>query len=177
MGVLKNCLSVTGESVEIAVFGMFNETDARTVAAAPGNPGFDDDLGEPFLEDNDDDQIGERFRPEDIVKLKCKIRPVRYEEQVQDQTGNAPESLLELTLYANDLKTKTLPSGDPLLENGILRLRANDRLLRIEDRSGNVRIEFEEDGRDGVHVFEVRPGETGTGIYKVLVENRRVVSS
>lgn len=173
MGVLKSCFAVSGESVEVAVIEMYDEAKAREVASVefPLNQGFDDVLGEPFLEDNDADQIGERVRPGVEVSVKAKVKFTKHEEQRQDQVGNAPDSFLTLTLYEEDLIAKGL------LTAGKVSIRPNDRLLRLENStSGVTRVNFEQDGRDGVYVFQVNPGETGTGIYEVLLEKRRLIA-
>lgn len=167
MGTLKNCLSVVGDSVEVAVFELYDHAEAINVS--PTNPGFDDVLGEPYLEDGGSDGIGERVRPGTVVSLKCKADFGKHEEQSQDGAGNAPSSFLTLTLFKANLEAQ-VPA---LIVAGKILVRPNDRLLRIEDRSVNVRVDFEADGRDGLHVFRVDPGETGTGIVKVFLEKRR----
>lgn len=172
MGTLKSCFATGGESVEIAVLGLYDETKAREVASVeyPNNPGFDDLLGEPFLEDLDSDQLGERVRPEVETQVRCKLRFTRYEEQNQDQSGNAPQTFATLTLFEEDLVSRGLLVG------GKVAIRPNDRLLRVlKNTLGNpVRVDFEQDGRPGLHVFEVRPGETGTGVFTVLLERRNL---
>ena len=173
MGIFESCFAVNGASVETAVLELYDEAKAREVASVefPDNPGFDDTLGEPFFEDLDGDGIGTRVRPGVEVSVKAKADFARHEEQRQDQVGNAPESFVTLTLYEEDLVARGL------LVAGKMAIRPNDRLLRLENTtSGAVRVNFEQDGRDGIYVFEVRPGETGTGIYQVLLEKRRLVA-
>lgn len=161
--VYANC-DVIG-AAEVAVIEQYDEASARTTP-----PGFDDVLGEPFLEDNDGDGIGERVRPGVEVQVKARAEWVRHEEQVQDQVGNAPESRLSLTMFADDLTAKGL------LASGVVAIRPNDRLLRIEDAAGNVRVNFEREGREGLYCFEVRPGDTGEGTFVAMFENRRPVA-
>lgn len=162
MGCLKPCLSVSGDSVEIAVLELYDEPAAR---ATP--PGFDDVLGEPFLEDGDGDGVGERVRPGVVVEVLAKVDFRRYEEQVQDGTGNVPEGDATLTVTESELAKKGL------LVAGVIGVRANDRLLRIKSRSGSVRVDLLHGGREGLHVVEVRPSETGSGVVKIVLEDRR----
>lgn len=171
MGLLKPCYSTSESSgsYEIAVIALYEEAAARVVT--PTNPGFDDVLGEPRFADVNDDSIGERQRPETVVEIRAKAKWSRNEEQTQDNTGNAPSSFLVLTVLEKDLKAKGL------LVNGVLSIRPNDRLLRLQNGAGVIRHDFEHANRDGLHVFEVRPGETGTGILTILLEDRRVVGT
>jgi hypothetical protein len=104
MVTLKSCFSVSGDSVEIAVMRLYDEPEARTVSVS--NPGFDDVMGEPYLEDTDDNGIGERVRPEDEVLIKCKAKFTTDEEQRQDQIGNAPASLVVLTVDQRILQSQ-----------------------------------------------------------------------
>lgn len=164
MGLYKNCYTTVGDAVEVAVLGLYDEAQARSV-----DPGFDDTLGEPYLEDADDDGLGERVRPETVVEVNAKAEWVRHEEQDQDGVGNAPRSLLMLTVFAEQL------AAAGLLAAGVVSIRPNDRLLRLQNAAGAVRVDFEQDGRDGLHCFEVRPGETGTRKFTILFENRRPV--
>lgn len=167
MGTLKPCLSTTGGAVVVGKFALYDEVEAINVG--PTNPGFDDLLGEPFLEDTDADQIGERVRPEIDIDILGKITFSRYEEQTQDATGNAPRSMATFRVGRSELFARGL------LVNGVILIRANDRLKRLEDRQGRIRYEFEDDDRDGLYVFEVRPGETGSNVVDILLENRRGV--
>lgn len=171
MGCYKACYSTSESSgsVERAVIALYDETTARTVTPSPNNPGFDDLLGEPRFADTDNDGIGERERPETEVEIKAKAKWSRNEEQTQDGTGNAPESFLTLTVFEDDLKARGLYS------NGVVGIRPNDRLLRIQSPAGEIRYDFEKDRREGLYCFEVRPGETGAGILFLLFENRRLV--
>ncbi len=169
MGILKNCYAISGDSIERAVLELYDETEAINVGGS--NPGFDDVLGEPFLEDSDADGLGERFRPGVQVTVKARIEFTRYEEQVQEGVGNAPESDAVLTLYERDL----LNLATPLISGGRILIRPNDRLLRIEDSSGNTRLDFEAGSRDALHVFRVDPPGTGMGVVKVFLEKRRPV--
>ena len=171
MGLLKPCFSnsESSGSVEFAVIGLYDETAARTVTAT--NPGFDDLLNEPLFSDDNDDSVGEYVRPEQVVKIKAKAKWVRSEEHRQDNAGNAPDSDLMLTVFQDDLKARGL------LVDGVSKIRVNDRLLRLENRIGVIRHQFEEDERDGLHCYEVRPGETGSGVLFIFFENRRVVGT
>ena len=164
MGILKPCLSVSGDSVEYAVIETYDEPDARTTP-----PGFDDVLGEPYLVDSDDDGIGDRVRPGTEITIKAKAKFSSFEEQRQDQTGNEPASFLTLTAFARDLTTRGY------LSNGTVMIRPNDRVLRLQNGAGAVRVDFTRAGREGVYVVEVRPGETGSGIYEIVCEARREV--
>ena len=168
MGLYKNCYSVNGASVELAELALYDEVEARNVAAPPGNPGFDDLMGEPFLEDNDDDGVGERVRPEEVVQVKCKVDFGSYEVQQQEQHGNEPSGQLTLEVYESDLAARGL------LVDGVVKIRPNDRLLRVlNSESGEVRIDLTTSGRPGMFVYEVRPAETGTGKLKIMLEHRR----
>lgn len=174
MGCYKPCFSTSIEtgSREIVVLELYDEAEARTVSAT--NPGFDDLLEEPFLEDDlivivDDEGIGKRVRPSTIVSVKARVEVSRYEEQEQDGTGNAPRSLIKLVISEEALQALT-PS---LLVAGIPGIRPNDRVLRFENASGAVRADFTASGRPGLYVYEVRPGDTGEGLWEVLVESRQ----
>ena len=171
MGLFKPCYSVNPliGSTEVAVFELYDEVESRNVG--PANPGFDDVLGEPFLEDTNDDGIGERVRPVTVVNVNVKVKFTRKDEQQQDGTGNAPGSLMTLTVSEEHLRSLGL------LTNGKPGIRANDRLLRLQSSSGVVRVDFEAGGLTGPFVFEVRPGETGSGVFMILLENRRIVGS
>lgn len=171
MGLLKPCLSVSESSgsVEIAVIATYDEQAARTVT--PTNPGFDDLLGEPLFADTNDDSVGDRVRPEQIVEVKAKVKWSRNEEQRQDGTGNVPDSFLKLTVFEDNLKDLGL------IVDGIVGIRPNDRLLRIQNGKGQIRHQFESGSRDGLHCFEVRPGETGSGVLFLFFENRQIVGS
>jgi len=171
MGLYKPCYSVSGEAVEVAVLGLYDEAAAIVLAAKPGNPGMDDLMGEPFLEDNDADGIGERVRPETTASIKCKAKFGSFEEQNQTPSGNEPESFLTLTIATSEL------SKAGLLTAGQVGIRPNDRLLRLQSKTGVVRVDFEAAGRSGVHVVEVRPGATGSGIYKIMLEQRQPAQS
>lgn len=162
MGCLRPCYATGSGSTEYAIIECYDETAART-----GPPGFDDLLGEPFLPDGDDDGVGERDRPGEEHRLKCKAAWTRGEEHTQTPAGNAPPSTLQLTLYEDDL----IAAG--LLVDGVLSLRANDRLLRLEYGDGTIRHDFTSGDRPGPFVYEVRPGETGTRLFYVLFETRR----
>jgi len=173
VGILKSCYAVNGESVEVAVFELYDEPEAINVTAT--NPGMDDLLGEPFLDDAAAGEIEQgipvRVRPGQEVEVKAKAKWNSHEEQDQDGTGNEPSSFLVLTIYESDLIAKGI------MVNGKVRIRANDRLLRIKSSTtGAVRVDFEVDRRDGLHVVEVRPGETGTGIYTVMLVKRRSIA-
>ncbi len=168
MGTLKPCYSISGESVEIAVLELYDETEAINVG--PTNPGFDDLLGEPFFEDLDLDGIGERVRPSTTVSIKAKAEFSRFEEQRQDQVGNAPDTFMNLVVSEEELVAKGL------LTSGVLGIRPNDRLLRLETNKGVTRVDFQEDARDPVYVFEVRPGSTGERTYTIMLEKRRPVA-
>lgn len=170
MGTLKPCFSVSGESVECAVFELYDEAGALVTAPAPGNPAFDPLTGQPYLEDNDDDGLGERVRPGIAATIKCKADFAKHEEQNQYQAGNAPESFLTLTVAEEELEAQGL------LTNGVYGIRANDRLLRLQSQAGKVRVDFEQNGRDGVYVFEVRPGYTGERTVQIFLEKRRPVA-
>ncbi len=165
MGCLKPCFSTNGGSVEYAVIQTYDEITARATS-----PGFDDTLGEPFLPDDDEDGIGERTRPGTEYRLRCKATWTRGDEQTQDQVGNAPTSSLTITLYEADLE------AEGLLVDGVLEIRPNDLLLRLEKPNGTIRWDFARGGHLGMYCFEVRPGETGTGLFYVLFERRRPVS-
>lgn len=173
MGCLKPCLSVSGDSVEVLEFELYDEASAIVVLLPPGNPGFDDVLGEPFLEDDDDDQIGERERPSTVIEVKGKIEFDRDEEQNQDGTGNAPESRVEVRIAESELKVKGLI--DPV--TGTIGIHVNDRLLRVKSNAGVVRADFTIGDRVGLRVYEVRHGETGSGIVKVMLEKERPVAT
>lgn len=168
MGILKPCFSVSGDSVEVAVIRLYDESTARTVAGS--NFGFDDLTGEPLFGDTNSDGIGERVRPETEVEIKAKIEWSKNEEQNQDGIGNAPSSFLKLTIFDEELESLGLYTA------GKIGIRPNDRLIRIQSQAGAVRYDFTSDGRDGVHCVEVRPGETGTRVTMVFFENRRPVS-
>jgi len=168
MGILKPCLSVTGDSVEIAVFELYDE--AESINVSPTNPGFDDILGEPFLEDVSLNGIGERVRPSTQVSIKAKAKFAKFEEQNQDQTGNAPESFLTITIDRRYLEAAGLFAA------GVIGIRPNDRLLRLQSSAGVVRVDFQNSGRDPVYVTEVRPGETGETAVTILLEKRRPVA-
>lgn len=167
MGVLRPCLSTSGDSVEYAVLELYDEASARSTS-----PGFDDVLGEPFLVDSDADGIGDRVRPGTEVEVKCKARAARHDEQVQDGTGNAPEGSWVLTFYASDLAARGLLVGGACL------IRPNDRLkrLRANTLAATVRVDFEAGGAAGLFCYEVRPGETGEGTYTALFERRRAAA-
>lgn len=166
MGIFSSCYTSSEEtgSVEIAEIELYDEAQARAQA-----PGFDDALGEPFLVDGDDDGIGERVRPGTVVELRTTARWTRAEEQQQDGTGNAPSSLLLLTVFRSELISKGL------LVDGKCSLRPNDRLLKLKNSAGEVRADFELDGRTGLFCYEVRPGETGESTLTLLFEQRRPV--
>jgi len=169
MGILKPCLSVSGGSVVVGKFALYDEVEAINVLAPPGNPGFDDVMGEPFLEDNDDDQVGERVRPEILIDVLGKVDFVEHRAQRQDPTGNAPESRVRFRVSRGELVSRGL------LVNGVLLIRNNDRLLQLVDRQGRTRYDFVANSHVGFFVYEVRPGETGTNIVDVLLEQRRPV--
>lgn len=172
MGCLKPCLTTTTESGnrEIVVFELYDEVEARNVS--PTNPGFDDLLGEPYLEDDivspDSNEIGERVRPGTIVKLKARVEISKNEEQNQDGTGNDPQGSMRVIV-----DEPTLLAATPvLLANGVVKIRPNDRLLRIETPAGAVRAEFTKGQRFGKFVIEVRPGDTGEGDWTIVLEER-----
>jgi len=167
MGILKPCLSTSGDSVVVGKFCLYDEVEAINVSVT--NPGFDDLMGEPFLEDTNGDRIGERVRPEIAVDVLGKIEFGTFEEQVQDPAGNAPRSRARFRVARSELFDRGL------LVNGVILLRPNDRLKRLEDRRGRIRWDFEDDDRDGLYVFEVRPSETGSNMVDVFLENRRPV--
>lgn len=170
MGVFRPCLSVSGDSVELLEFELYDEVEAINVS--PTNPGFDDLLGEPYLEDTITPPtipgVGERVRPVQTVTLKGKIKFTKDEEQYQDQAGNAPRSFATVTVALKHLQSKGLWN----VTTGEYGIRANDRLLRVRTRNGRLRVNFVEDGRAGVFVYEVRRGETGTGIVEIMLEAR-----
>lgn len=168
MGLYKPCYSTSAMlgSVEWAIIRLYKEADTRAAS-----PGFDDLLGQPFLVDNDNDQIGEHVRVEQEIRVKAKFSTSRFKEQSQDQTGNAPTSFVKLTLYEEDL------AAQGYLVAGVLEIRNNDRLLRMENDLGVTRINFEADGSLGLRCYGVDPGETGTGIYEAQFESPRKVSS
>lgn len=174
MGIYSSCYSTSSQtgSAEYAVLELYDEEKAREVASVeyPTNPGFDDVMGEPYLVDQDLDGLGERVRPSVTVLVKAQLKAPRYEEQNQTQAGNSPDSLITLTLFEQDLTTLGL------LVDGVCEIRPNDRLLRIQDGSGNVRAEFAHGGREGLYCVEVRPGETGTGTFVAVFESRRAVA-
>ena len=167
MGLYHACYSTSPSSnmVDIAVLELYVQSEARS-----GDPGFDDILGEPFMPDGDDDGIGERTRPTETVELTCKAEFSGFDEQDQDQTGNAPTSSAVLTIYEDQLEALGL------IQDGILAIRANDRLLRLKHgASGEVRAEFASGGRQGLRCFGTMPGKTGTGTWKLSFEGIRVV--
>lgn len=166
MGFLKPCYSVNPltASTEYAVIQRYMEADTRSAS-----PGFDDVLGQPFLHDINDDQIGELQKVENQVIVLAKYSNRRLKEQEQTQVGNAPRSFVELTLYASNLE------DEGLLANGTCGIRANDRLIRIQDADGNVRIDFTSDGSDGLKCIGVDFGETGTGKLTANFESPRQV--
>ena len=144
--------------------------EAEAINVSPANPGFDNLLGEPYLEDTTGDGVGERVRPGNVVEVKAKAEFTKHEEQEQDQAGNAPDSFLTLTMFTPMLESMGL------LVNGVYGIRPNDRLLRLESSTGKVRVDFEQNERDGLFVFEVRPGPTGSRTLQVLLEKRRPVA-
>ena len=165
MGILKSCLSTSGGSVVVAEFALYDEAEA--IAVTPTNPGFDDLMGEPFLEDNDSDQVGERVRPEDLTRILGKLSFTRNEEQRQNATGNSPRSFAMLRVSRGELERKGL------LVDGVYGVRPNDRILRVRDRVGRILHEFEHGNRDGLYVVEVRPGETGSNVVDIHFVKRR----
>ena len=84
MGVLKSCYATSGESIEVAVFELYDETAALTA------PGFDDVLGEPFLIDTNSDGIGERTRPGTVVKVKAKAKWTTHENRIRTKPVTRP---------------------------------------------------------------------------------------
>lgn len=174
MGLLKNCYATSTSSgaVEIAELALYDEAKQREVASVeyPDNPGFNDLLDELIVIDLDDDGLADPIRAENLVEIVTKYDATQHEEQQQTHTGNAPESLVELTAYYSDLKAKGL------FVNGVIAIRPNDRLLRIKSGSGDVRIDYTFGGRDGLYCVEVRPGDTGTGIVTLVFRSRRNVS-
>lgn len=167
MGILKPCLSTSGNSVVVGKFSLYDEVEAINVQAA--NPGFDDLMGEPFLEDVNGDRKGERVRPEIEVDVLGKIEFIQHEEQIQDATGNAPSTRLRFRASRGELVSRGL------LVNGVILIRPNDRLRRLEDRLGRIRYDFEDDDRSGYYVYEARPGETGSNVIDFFLEARRGV--
>lgn len=165
MGIYKPCYSTSECFSETVELELYDETEARNVSVS--NPGFDDVMGEPFLEDTDDDQIGDRVRPSTTVELKARVEFSRYKEQEQAGSGNDPASMLKLIVNEEELVRLGL------LADGEIKIRPNDRLLRVKSEGGSVRVDFTVDGRDGVYVYEVRPGDTGTGLVEFMLENRR----
>lgn len=173
MGCLKPCYSTsTSGSVEIAELALYDEPKQREVASVeyPNNQGLDDVLGEPFFPDEDDDGLGEKTRAETLVEVKAKLDTNNHEEQQHDQAGNAPESLIMLTVYYEDLVAKGL------FTDGVVGIRPNDRLLKLKNAAGDVRVDYTFGGRDGLHCVEVRPGDTGTGILTLVFIDRRAVA-
>jgi len=169
VGTLKPCFSVSGDSVEVAVIEVYDEAKAREVASVeyPTNPGFDDLLGEPYLEDGDDDGIGDRVRPGTEYEVKARAKFAANEEQDQGQVGNDPRTVLTLVVDTRIL------TGLGLYSAGVFGVRPNDRLLRLERNDGTTRLDFVHAGREGLFVYEVRPGETGSGMVKILLERRQ----
>lgn len=163
MGWLKPCLSTSPSlgSVEYAVIELY---DVELAASEP--PGFDPVSGQPFLPDTDGDGIGERSRPGRTVRLLCKFSATKVQEQVQDYDGNDPSSLVKVTLYNHNLAL------EGLLTDGVPGVRSNDRLLRIENAAGAIRVDFEAKGREGLYCFHVRPGQTGDVTWDAFFEAR-----
>ena len=166
MGVFESCLSSTEElgAAERAVIELYEEDLARSTS-----PGFDDVLGEPFLADADDDGLGDRVRPGTEKTVKAIAEIASLGEQEQDQVGNAPTSSVTLTLFEKDLKRRGL------LSDGVCSINVNDRLLRLENRRGTVRVDFSQ--RGGLFCFEIAPGDTGSGIWVARFEERRAVGT
>jgi hypothetical protein len=166
MGFLRPCLSTSLSSgaTELAIIEMHDENEEILQL------NYDDILGEPLYPDTNSDGIGERTRPGIIVELKCKAKFSQYEEQMQDQVGNNPESELKLTLYEEELRSKGL-----LLADGTLKIKPNDRLLRLVKSNGDVRINFEQGGRSGLFCYEIRPGETGDRTFVAMFDTRKPV--
>lgn len=167
MGILKSCISSSGNSVVLGHFSLYDEVTA--IEVTPTNPGFDDVMREPYLNDQNLDRVGERVRPEIEVEVLGKADFSRFEEQTQDGTGNAPRSHVRFRVTRGELESRGL------LVNGVVVIRPNDRLRRLEDRKGRIRYDFESGDRDGLYVFEVRPGETGSNVIDFLLETRRPV--
>jgi hypothetical protein len=106
--------------------------------------GFDDDFREVKLVDSNADGIGEEQRkesPELILMAQVATRHFEFADQAP--SGRVPETTdLELTFHFKDLADKGLVAAD-----GLAKLVAGDRLVRIEDGSGSV-----------VHAFPNPPG-------------------
>lgn len=164
MGCFKPCYSVSGliGSHEYVVLGLYDEQEARNQP-----PAFDDVLGEPFLQDNDDDGIGDRVRPEEVVTVLGRVNVIKRDEQRQDQVGNAPIARVEIIFSEPRLQELGI------IVDGVSKIRANDRLLRVEDADGYVRIDF----GTGLHCIEMMPGSTGEAVWIAVFERRRPVAT
>lgn len=164
MGLLKPTLSVSGSSgaMEVAIIHRHDENQEIALI------NYDDVMGELLFRDNNGDGIGERTFPFVEVAVKCKVKFSTFDMQDNDATGNTPTSNMAITMFEDDLKALGL------LTNGVLILKPNDRLIRIESLAGDVRVDLTSGGRDGLRCYEVVPGETGSRIYIAMFEARKV---
>lgn len=172
MGLFQPVYSVNGPAIEFALLELLDLSAQRTTS-----PGVDDVMGTPFRNDRGDG-VGARVRPTTQVTLRCKAAPLRSEEQILDQVGDDPDSRLQLTLYEEDL----IAAG--LLVNGILKLKADDRLAKllnsdgIQAPDGTIRVDFTHGGtRPGLRCYEVRPAYTGARTYLMLFESQKASAS
>lgn len=168
MGLYAPAYSENGASIEYAVLELLD-----LVAQRAGPPGVDDVMGSVFMADGGDG-LGVRVRPSSTIKIRAKVGMIPHTEQQElDQTGNDPDSMLFLTLYEEDL----LEAG--LLVAGKVKLKAGDRLLRLENSDGiqasdgTIRVDYAHDGRVGLRCLEVRAGLTGERTWLMIFESQR----
>jgi hypothetical protein len=113
---------------------------------------YDDDFREFVLVDSDNDGIGEPQRHESPeLKLLAQFATRRMDFADQGYHGEVPDSRdLEMTFHFKDLTAKGLVASD-----GRAKINPGDRLVRIEDRAGNVLHTFTDP--PGMYVIAARP--------------------
>lgn len=119
---------------------------------------YDDDFREFKLVDSDADGIGEPQRAEGPeLALLAQVATRRFEFAEQAFHGQVPETPdLELTFHFRDLTAQGLVAAD-----GRAKIVPGDRLVRIEDRGGNIVHDFPDP--PGMFMVAARPsGFLGT---------------
>lgn len=114
--------------------------------------GYDADFREVTVADTDADGTGESKRVEKSeIRVPAQFATRRFEALFQAPHGRVPETFnFELTFHFRDLTRLGLVAPD-----GQSRLVPGDRLVKIEDRSGNTMHEFPDP--PGMYFVSARP--------------------
>lgn len=136
--------------------------DPATIAdVVPTDPnadsGYDEDFGEPRLEDPDDDGIGAPIRRELAqVLIPAQIEPKAWEVMVMVAAGNVPSTDAQVTLHFRDLEALSLVGDD-----GRALVMPGDRIDGIYDRAGALVQSIP--NPPGLFVTEAQPAGWGLG--------------